>query len=104
MIGAIISFIVYIAIISLLIFYKILVMIFSFKYKIGDNIHIGLTEYQFNYLIISSILYLLLFYFLKSFIIDINMDYILIIGILYIIWYFLTKIISNLVSKSNDTI
>jgi hypothetical protein len=99
-----ISFIIYLIIIISLIVYKVLFRLISIKIKISDYVYLGLNKYQMNFLIISSILYLLLFYFLKSFVTDTNIDYILPLGIFYIIWYLLTKIITNSISEISDSI
>ena len=98
------SFIIYLIIIISLVIYKVLFGLISIKFKISDYVYLGLNKYQMNFLITSSILYLLLFYFLKSFITDVNIDYILPLGIFYIVWYSVTKIISNGISDISDSI
>lgn len=104
MVANIILFIILIVIIILFMCLKIIISIYSMKFKLSEYIYIGLNKYQLNYLIISLILYLLLFYYLKSFIVDIDLGYILLIGIFYAVWYFLTKILTNTISKSPDLI
>ena len=98
------SFIIYLIIIISLVIYKVLFGLISIKFKISDYVYLGLNKYQMNFLITSSILYLLLFFFLKSFITDVNIDYILPLGIFYIVWYSVTKIISNGISDISDSI
>ena len=55
----------------------------------------ALPPNQIATLFSSSILIILIFYFLKGFIINENNSYILVFAILYTLWYYLTKITSN---------
>ncbi len=63
-----------------------------------------LYNVQKGFLYGSSFLFILLFFFLRSFIItDGDNSHILLIGILYTIWYYLTKLITNNISGRNYT-
>ena len=62
----------------------------------------ALYNVQKGFLYGSSFLFILLFFFLRSFIItDGDNSHILLIGILYTIWYYLTKLITNKISGRN---
>ena len=61
----------------------------------------GLYKIQKVFLLSSSFLFIVLFYFLRSFLIDDNGGNIILIGILYTIWYYLTKIIVNKIMGYN---
>ena len=61
----------------------------------------ALTSLQTATLFSSSILILIIFYFLRSFILPGDNKYIIIIAILYTLWYYLTKITSNKVSTQH---
>ena len=62
----------------------------------------ALPPNQIATLFSSSILIILIFYFLKSFIFKEDNSYILVFAILYTIWYYLTKITSNKVSTQHS--
>jgi len=61
----------------------------------------GLYKVQKAFLLASSFLFIVLFYFLRSFIIEEDGSYIILIAILYTIWYYLTKIIVNKIMGYN---
>ena len=61
----------------------------------------GLYKIQKVFLLSSSFLFIVLFYFLRSFLIDDNGGNIILIGILYTIWYYLTKLIVNKIMGYN---
>ena len=64
----------------------------------------ALYNVQKGFLYGSSFLFILLFFFLRSFIIiDRDNSHILLIGILYTLWYYLTKLITNKISGRNYT-
>ena len=64
----------------------------------------ALYNVQKGFLYGSSFLFILLFFFLRSFIItDGDNSHILLIGILYTIWYYLNKLITNKISGRNYT-
>ena len=83
---------------------KILLTILKLKFNLSDKIYLGLTNYQITYLLVSSTLFLVLFYLIKSYITDINIDHIPVIAFFYIIWYLLTKIITNIISTEPESI
>jgi hypothetical protein len=55
----------------------------------------GLYKIQKAFLLASSFLFIILFYFLRSFLIKDNGENIILMGILYTVWYYLTKFIVN---------
>ena len=61
----------------------------------------GLYKIQKAFLLSSSFLFIVLFYFLRSFLVDDNGGNIILIGILYTIWYYLTKLIVNKIMGYN---
>ena len=101
-----INFIIYIVILTLLILTKIILYILktNLKFKLPNYVFFGLNNYQINFIIISSFIYIFLFYFLKSYITNTNIDYIVITGVFYMIWYILTKLIVNNISTMSDSI
>jgi|688.fasta_scaffold333997_2 hypothetical protein len=62
----------------------------------------ALYDVQKRFLFASSTLFIILFFFLRSFIIT-NEDntYIILLAILYTLWFYLTKLITNYVSGNN---
>ena len=88
------AFIIYICSIIVIFLIKIFSVIMGYD--------LMLSEYQINFLLISSVLYLIIFYYMRSFIVNENHNYILIYGFIFIIWYYLVKFISNNISYTDD--
>lgn len=61
---------------------------------------IVLKREDYNYVLISSLLYIILLYYLKSYVSITNIDYIIPIGICYISWYIITKFILNIIDNT----
>ena len=101
--GEIFFIITVIMIIAILVI-KILFTILRMKFNLSDKIFLGLTNYQIVYLLVSSVLFLLLFYLLKSYITDIKLDYVSLVAFFYMIWYLLTKMITNAISSERESI
>lgn len=53
---------------------------------------------QTGFLFVSSFMLLVLFLWLKSFIIDDDYTYVILIAILYSLWYYIVKLLSNKIS------
>ena len=88
------AFIIYVCSIVVIFLIKIFSMIMNYD--------LMLTKYQINFLFISSILFLIIFYYMRSFIVNEDHNYILIYGFIFIIWYYLVKLISNNISYTDD--
>lgn len=53
---------------------------------------------QTGFLFVSSFMLLVLFLWLKSFIIDTDYTYVILIAILYSMWYYIVKLLANKIS------
>lgn len=86
------------SLIFIVIYVIILISIFVLRF-INDitDVNILLNKNEYNFLFFSSLLYIILFYLLKSFLTDINIDYIIPVGICYMIWYFVSRLITNFI-------
>ena len=58
----------------------------------------ALLRTQTGFLFVSSFMLLVLFLWLKSFIIDDDYTYVILIAILYSIWYYVVKLLANKIS------
>jgi hypothetical protein len=65
-----------------------------------------LTYYQIKELWISTILFIILFGYLRSYILEFNsiIKYIIIPSFMYVIWYILTKYTANLINRNESNI
>ena len=78
----------------------LLIIIFVFRLlSIYLNNEILLTKKEYNFLFISALLYLLIMYFIKSYVSETNIDYMIPVGIFYIVWYIITNIIMFIINK-----
>lgn len=86
----------------LLIVYSVLIAVLSIlNFVPFFSGTLGLYKIQKVFLFSSSFLFIVLFYFLRSFLVNDNGGNIILIGILYTFWYYLTKIIVNKIMGYN---
>ena len=97
-------FIITVIMIVVLLVLKIFFNVLKMKFNLSDKIFLGLNNYQITFLLVSSILFLILFYLLKSYVSDTNIDYIPFVAFFYMLWYLITKILTNAVSSEPESI
>ena len=88
-----------------IVYISIIVVLVLLNYLPFLKDYTALYNIQKGFLLGSSLLMILLFLFLKSFIIkEEDYSYIILFTILYTIWYYLSKLITNKISGYNYSI
>jgi hypothetical protein len=87
-----------------IVYISIIVVLVLLNYLPFLKDYTSLYNIQKGFLLGSSLLMILLFLFLKSFIIKEDYSYIILFTILYTIWYYLSKLITNKISGYNYSI
>jgi len=88
-----------------IVYISIIVVLVLLNYLPFLKDYTSLYNIQKGFLLGSSLLMILLFLFLKSFIIkEEDYSYIILFTILYTIWYYLSKLITNKISGYNYSI
>ena len=88
-----ISIIIYLVLLGIILFLNLLPKLKPYT---------ALKNVQIAGLVTSSLLLIIIFYFMKNFISDGDNSYIITLGIFYIIWYYATKLTTNKITSQHN--
>jgi len=88
-----ISIIIYLVLLGIILFLNLLPQLKS---------HTALHNEQIAGLVTSSLLLIVIFYFMKNFISKGDNSYVITLGIFYLIWYYATKLTTNKITSQHN--